>query len=145
MPAFLTIWTPSTATIGCSSFPASAVNPAFPNGINLSKVPDFIPTMSNGKVVGYVSKSQLFPTSSALQGPPVAASSNGATPSPTAADIAALDASSILAVYGPDLTIIIGHMYPGQNFVPTGQTPPPYTAPQGEEVTAPTVPPPGAG
>jgi hypothetical protein len=135
----------ATQTPTAGPIPESAVNPAFSNGIDLAQVPDFIPTMSNGKVVGYVSKSQLFPTSSAFQGPPVAASSNGATPSPSAADIAAVDAGSILTVYGPDLTTIIGHMYPGQIFVPTGQTPPPYTAPHGYELTAPTSPPPGAG
>lgn len=129
---------PATQTPTAGPIPESAVNPAFPNGIDLSKVPDFIPTMSNGKVVGYVSKSQLFPTSSALQGPPSAAS-------PTAADIAAVDAGSILTVYGPDLTTIIGQMYPGQIFVQTGQTPPPYTAPQGQALTAPTSPAPGVG
>jgi hypothetical protein len=107
--------------------PPSAINPAYPHGIDLSQVPDFIPTMSNGKIVGYVSKYQFFPTSPP-QGPTVAAPSNGAPSGPTAAQIAALDASSILTVYGPDLTTVIGHMYPGQVFVPLGQTPPPYTA-----------------
>lgn len=127
----------ATQTPKAGPIPASAVNPAFPDGIDLSQVPDFIPTMSNGKIVGFVPKSQLFPTA-----PPVLPS-KGAT-SPTAADIAALDASSILTVYGPDLTTVIGHMYPGQVFVPLGQTPPPYTA-TGGPVTVPTLPPPGAG
>jgi hypothetical protein len=130
-----TTTTTTTPTVG--PVPASAWQP---NGFDLSQVPDFIPAMSNGKVVGFVPKSQLFPTSSALQGPPVAAPSNGATPSPTAADDAAVDASSILTVYGPDLTTIIGHMYPGEVFVPVGESPPPYTAPQGQAVTAPTSP-----
>lgn len=107
--------------------PESAVNPAFPHGIDLSQVPDFIPTMSNGKVVGFVPKSQFFPTSSAPQTP------------------AELEASSVLTVYGPDLTTVIGHMYPGQVFVPSGETPPPLTNASGQPVTPPTLPPPGAG
>ena len=124
--------------------PASAVNPAFPHGINLAQVPDFIPTISDGKIVGYVPKSQFFP--------PSATQNDQATPltpgtpyhGPTAAEIEKLDEQSISTVYGPDLTTIIGHMYPGQVFVPLDQTPPPYTA-TGGPVTVPTSPPPGPG
>jgi hypothetical protein len=114
----------ATQTPEVGPIPQSAFQP---NGIDLSQVPDFIPTMSNGKVVGFIPKSQIFPTSSAPQTP------------------AELDASSIHAVYGPDLTTIIGYMYPGQVFVPLGETPPPLTTPRGQAVTPPTLPPPGAG
>ena len=90
-PATQTPTGPATQTPTAGPIPASAVNPAFPDGINLAQVPDFIPTMSNGKIVGYIAKSQLFPSSPTQK--------NQATPltpgtpyhGPTAADIEELD------------------------------------------------------
>jgi hypothetical protein len=39
--------------------------------------------------------------------------------------MAASNAKLIYTVYGPDLTTVVGHMYPGVGFVPLGVTPPP--------------------
>ena len=104
--------------------PGSARQPN--GGVDLSQVPDFVPALSNGRVVGYISKSELFP-------PQKAASQQSGTNSqapyvaPTAADEAAQNAALIKTVYGPDLVTVVGHMYPGVGFVPLGGTPGPST------------------
>ena len=113
--------TPATQTPTAGPIPESAVNPAFPTRNRPFKVPDFIPTMSNGKVVGLRFKISAFPDFFCPSRAAIRRFAN-------CGRLAAVDASSILTVYGPDLTTIIGHMYPGQIFVQTGQTPPPFTA-----------------
>ena len=101
--------------------------------------------MSDSKIVGYVAKSQLFPSSPTQKDQATPLTPGTPYHGPTAADIEKLYEESILTVYGPDLTTVIGHMYPNQDFVPVGETPPPYSPAQGQAVTAPAVPPPGAG
>jgi hypothetical protein len=107
------------------------------SSLDLSEVPDFVPYLWDGKVVGFIPKAQLFPAS-----PPP---SDQSSPVPTAADIEQLYEQSILTVYGPDLTTVVGHEYPGAGFVPLGEYPPPPSTPPGHAVTPPTLPPPGAG
>jgi hypothetical protein len=92
-------------------------------GIDLSQVPDFIPALSNGKVVGYISKSEMFPTQPSPQ--PSGTNSQAPYVAPTAADMAAQNAKLVYTVYGPDLVTVVGHDYPGAGFVPLGGTPQP--------------------
>ncbi len=87
------------------------------NGIDQSQVPDFIPALSGGRVVGFIPKAQLFPSAPAP---------NLGSP---AADIAAQNAALVHTVYASDLTTVVGHWYPGVGFVPVGETPPPPTTP----------------
>jgi len=103
--------------------------PAPINGtIDTKKVPDYISvTGRDGRVVGYIPKSELFPTQ-----PAAAKSTDTGSPSapyvaPTAADQAAQNAELVKTVYGPDLVTVVGHMYPGVGFVPLGGTPGPST------------------
>jgi hypothetical protein len=129
--------TPNAAPLGAASTQTPTAGP-IPNSawqsdgkIDLSQVPDFVLALgrSGQGVVGYIPKAQLFPTSSAPRNEaasPLTGPFSGPT-SPTAADIAALYAQSILTVYGPDLTTVVGHMYPQVGFVPLGETPPPPT------------------
>jgi len=108
----------NTATVG--PVPSSALKPG--GSVDLSQVPDFVSALSNGKVVGYIPKSELFPTRPAPK-----SSGSGSPPSPyvapTAADMAAQNAALVQTVYGPDLATVVGHMYPGAGFVPLGATP----------------------
>jgi hypothetical protein len=129
----------ATATATAGTVPTSAFQAD--GGVDLSKVPDFISALGkDGQVVGYIPKSQLFPSS-----PPAPAnlstplSAAGPYRAPTAADMAAQNAKLIYTVYGRDLTTVVGHEYPRVGFVPLGETPPPPTTP----TTWSTPPPPG--
>lgn len=96
-----------------------------PSGhVDLSQVPDFVPALSNGHVVGYVSKTHLFPTGpGASPGQANATTGLSAYRPPTAADQAAENAKLVKTVYASDLETVVGHMYPGVGFVPVGQEP----------------------
>jgi hypothetical protein len=75
--------------------------------INPSQVPDFVSVAgSNGGTIGYVNKSDILPQTA-----------------PGTVVGSAPPEAKVIAVYGPDLTTIIGHMYPGQGFVPLGTDP----------------------
>jgi hypothetical protein len=79
-----------------------------PNGaIDENQVPDFVSVAGpNGDIIGYVNRSAILPQTA----PGTAVGS-----SPPQAQV--------IPVYGPDLTTIIGHMYPSQGFVPLGTGP----------------------
>jgi hypothetical protein len=126
-PASTSTTTTQPATVG--TIPDSAWQQG--GGIDLSKVPDFVPAVSGGKIVGYIPKGELFPTSGTPQDikPTPQSASSGPTPSPTAADIAGLNADAVKTVYASDLTTVVGHMYPNVGFVPVGQAPPAATTP----------------
>lgn len=112
----------SSATPTRGTVPTSALQPG--GGVDLSKVPDFVSALGHdGQVVGYIPKSQLFPPSSpqSTQASPLLPGDTYRAP--TAADMAASNAKLIYTVYGPDLTTVVGHMYPGIGFVPLGQAP----------------------
>lgn len=111
------------ATVG--TIPGSALKAG--GGVDLSKVPDFVPALSNGKVVGYIPKSELFPTQPVAPKSADTGSSQAPYVAPTAADEAAQNAELVKTVYGPDLVTVVGHMYPGVGFVPLGGTPGPST------------------
>jgi hypothetical protein len=71
-----------------------------------SRLPEFVETLDrDGNVVGYSRMSDILVGPS---GPPGSVVVNEPTP-----------------VYGPDLHQIVGHMYPGYGFVPSGEAPPP--------------------
>jgi hypothetical protein len=135
----------ATKTPLVGPIPESAFNNEQPGGLDLSEVPDFIPALVGHQVVGFIPKAQLFPNSTPQTDQATPLAPNAPYHGPTATDIEKLYEESILTVYGPDLTTVIGHMYPNQDFVPMGETPPPYSPTQGQAVTAPTAPPPGAG
>ena len=102
------------------TIPSSAFTPG--GGIDLSKVPDFVPAISNGKIVGYIPKSQLFPPQST---PSQGGTSSSPYVAPTPANEEAQSAQLVKTVYGADLVTVVGHMYPGVGFVPLGATPEP--------------------
>ena len=107
--------TPSVGPVPSNAFAS--------NGrVDLSKVPDYVPDLNQqGAVIGYSPKTDLFPPTTV----PPAASQSPAEPyrAPTAADQAAVEARSIVPVYGSDLQTLVGHMYPGKGFVPLGESP----------------------
>jgi len=94
------------------AFPSRGPVPinAVVNGhIDLSRVPDFVSDISNGRVVGYTPRADLF-----------ASASNGE-------HLGVVVAPAAKPVYGSDLKTLVGHLYPGVGFVPTG-TPPSSSA-----------------
>ena len=111
----------SAPTVG--TIPDSAWGPG--GQVDLSQVPDFVPALSDGRVVGYVSKTQLFP-STPVASPDRSQATTGLSTyhAPTATDQAAANAKLVKTVYASNLTTVVGHMYPGIGFVPDGQTPP---------------------
>lgn len=112
----------SSATTTAGSVPSSALQSG--GGVDLSKVPAFVSALGqDGQVVGYVPKSQLFPASpnQSVQASPLLPGESYSAP--TAADMTASNAKLIYTVYGPDLTTVVGHMYPVVGFVPLSQTP----------------------
>ena len=77
--------------------------PIGPNGaLKLNRAPDFVSVSSNGKVVGYVPRSFVI-------GAP-----NGRSDEKL---------SSVVPVYGPNLTRVIGHLYPGIGYARNGVDP----------------------
>ena len=85
-------------------------------GVDLSKVPDYIPVVDHsGAVVGYARKQDLFAP------PPPGASGTSAGPTTQAQQ--QVQATSATPVYGPDLATVVGWVYPGRGFVPLGQSP----------------------
>ena len=87
-------------------------------------MPDFVPALSDGRVVGFIPKAQLFPPSS---GKPIYEASPLLPGEKYTAPIAALNEADIKTVYASNLVTIVGHMYPGVGFVPLGGTPGPST------------------
>lgn len=85
---------------------ASLTKGPIPTGRNgtleISRAPDFVSVSSEGKVVGYVPRDYIIETS---HGP-----INGTL-------------GSIAPVYGPNLTTVVGHLYPGIGYVPDGVNP----------------------
>jgi hypothetical protein len=110
-----------TATVG--AIPSSAWQAG---GVDLSQVPDFVPALSHGRLVGYIPKEQLFPPKRPAP-QPRARSAPPSYVAPTAADMAAQNAALIKTVYASDLVTVVGHMFPGVGFVPVGGTPGPST------------------
>jgi hypothetical protein len=115
---------PTTQVAKVGPIPPSAWEPT--GGINLAEVPDFVPALSGGRVVGFIPKGQLFPQSS---GQPIYEASplrpGEKYTAPTEADMTAQNAADIKTVYGSDLTTVVGHMYPGVGYVALGRTPQP--------------------
>lgn len=112
-------------TVG--TIPDSAWGPG--GQVDPSQVPDYVPALSNGHVVGYVSKAQLFPSGpGASPGATQAAGGPSTYRAPTAADQAAENAKLVKTVYASNLQTVVGHMYPGVGFVPVGQEPPTHPA-----------------
>jgi hypothetical protein len=103
----------STPTVG--TIPASAIAGGT---MDASQVPDFVPVMGQGgKVVGYIKKQDLL-----MQG--ASPAGIGGAAGPTAQDQANQQARATAPVYGPDLTTVVGHMYPNVGFVANGASPP---------------------
>jgi len=75
-----------------------------------SLVPSYVPVVEAGSIVGYVMKVDVDGSIPAV-GP-----MNGGTYSPVCG-------SDGINVYGPDLSTIVGAIYPNAGFVPTGQKP----------------------
>lgn len=74
-----------------------------PYGIDMSRVPDFVETTDQaGDLVGYVKKTELFPT----------------TPDGKVGLV-----PSVQKVYSRDGKTVVGSMYPGRGFVRAGQRP----------------------
>lgn len=123
--------TASAPTVG--TIPESAWDPS--GQIDLAKVPDFVPALSGGQVVGYIAKAQLFPETSVTAPDPFQAATALSTfRTPTATDQAAQNAKLVKTVYASDLKTVVGHMFPGVGFVPEGQLPP--TTPSSPPTTA---------
>jgi hypothetical protein len=130
--AVVTLVILAAATDGFGSFnaalPSKGLVPidAVVNGhIDLSRVPDFVSDVSNGRVVGYTPRADLF-----------AIPTNGVHLGVVAAPV-------IKPVYGPDLKTLVGHLYPGTGFVPVGSLPstkicnPEYTITNGQSQAIP--------
>jgi hypothetical protein len=93
---------PSQPTKG--PLPADITKPGS-EATNTAAIPDYISTVDKqGNFVGYVAKSDLYPSGS------------GAAPAAALGPV---------PVYGPDLKTVVGHMYPGGvGYVPLGSQPP---------------------
>jgi hypothetical protein len=77
--------------------------PSGPNGeLELNHAPNFISVSSGGRVVGYAPRAYLIGNSSG----------------PVDSEL-----GTIAPVYGPNLTTLVGHLYPGIGFVPLGSAP----------------------
>lgn len=89
---------PSTPTKG--PVPDSAFGEE--GGVDVAQVPDYVPALGQeGKVVGYVAKTDIMPSPDGLTGP----------------------TDEAIPVLDDTLTKIVGHMYPGRGFVPIGSRP----------------------